>query len=81
MPEPERPPARDSAEPERTDARVDAGPERTGARGARATPSCKKCGGNTRFAGGEQIHDLWAERFVCEGCRDVSYRSYGRGSV
>jgi hypothetical protein len=33
------------------------------------------------FKDGKQIHDLWAERFVCGTCGREMYRTYGRGSV
>ena len=45
------------------------------------TLRCPACAGTMRFAGGEATHDLYAERFVCESCGHVAYRSFGRGSV
>ena len=47
----------------------------------RSPPPCDRCGGQTRFAGGESTHDLYAERFVCGSCGAETYRSFGRGSV
>ena len=44
-------------------------------------PTCPNCGTPMTFESGSQIHDLWAEHFVCETCGRDSYRSYGRGSV
>ena len=51
------------------------------ARPRRSPPSCDRCGGETRFAGGESTHDLYAERFVCSNCGAETFRSFGRGSV
>jgi hypothetical protein len=34
-----------------------------------------------RFTGGQQVHDVWAERFECDRCGREAYRSYGRGSI
>lgn len=47
----------------------------------RSPPACEACGGETRFAGGESTHDLYAERFVCANCGAETFRSFGRGSV
>jgi hypothetical protein len=57
------------------DSRDDQAPPR------RSAPRCDRCGGETRFAGGESTHDLYAERFVCVDCGAETYRSFGRGSV
>ncbi len=47
----------------------------------RSPPHCERCGGETRFAGGESTHDLYAERFACMDCGAETFRSFGRGSV
>jgi hypothetical protein len=49
--------------------------------GRRSPPSCERCGGETRFSGGESTHDLYAERFTCVDCGTDTFRSFGRGSV
>jgi len=51
------------------------------ARAGRPAPTCPDCGAVMEFKDGKQIHDLWAERFVCGTCGREMYRTYGRGSV
>ena len=50
-------------------------------RAGRRAQKCQTCLVPMRFDGGRQIHDLWAELFVCATCGRETYRTFGRGSV